>query len=274
MDESLISDDVIRQGYKEELLTNREMSMQDATLDMSYAGWDVDVKNIAALPNEEYAAKRRYGLGGSDSSIVLGVNPYKSRDELIKEKARDFLTAEEKAVGDKVAVRKGRDLEPLVIQKFEQAIGLKTYKPVDMYVCREFPYLKMNFDGIVGEPGKYIPAEIKIVTANGERHYNPSKCIYSEGTGMRSLPENISDRNISIQAKAAHYGIPPYYYTQLQQEIMASGAPYGYLSALYDKSWNMFTFFAWRDESVIKDIIVEGYKVWTQVTALNPSRAV
>lgn len=258
--------------YKEEPLTKREASMQDASLDMSYAGWSIYVPNIDTLPNEEYAIKRRNGLGGSDASVVLGVNPYKTRAELIQEKARDYLTEEEKAIGEKVPVRKGRDLEPLIIQKFEQAFGKKTFKPVDMYVCDKFPYLKMNFDGVTGEPNAYVPAEIKVVTATGERHYNPSKAIYAEGLGMRALPEDVSKNNLSIQSKAAHYGIPPYYYTQLQQEIMACNAPYGYLSALYDKNWRMYTYFAWRDDAVINAIITEGYKVWQQVVDLNPAR--
>lgn len=265
-------DEDVKMYYREELLTKKEESAQDASLDMSYAGWEIDIPNIAAMPNEEYAMARRHGLGGSDASIVLGVNPYKTIQELIEEKARDTLTEEEKAVGDKVAVRKGRDLEPLIIQKFEKAFGMKTWKPIDMYVCKQFPYLKMNFDGVTGEPGAYIPAEIKVVTARGERHYNPSKAIYIEGEGLKPLPENVSQHNISIQSKAAHYGIPPYYYTQLQQEIMASGAPYGYLSTLYDKDWILRTYFAWRDDAVIQDIIVQGYKTWEAVVALNPDR--
>jgi predicted phage-related endonuclease len=264
----------VKMHYREELLTKKEQSAQDASLDMSYAGWVIDVPNIAAMENEEYAKARRYGFGGSDASILLGVNPYKTIQELIQEKARDELTAEEKAVGEKVAVKKGRDLEPLIIKKFEEAFGLKTWKPIDMYKCLEFPYLKMNFDGVTGEPGAYIPAEIKVITAKGERHYNPTKAIYTEGKGMQPYPENVSQHNISIQTKAAHYGIPPYYYTQLQQEIMASGAPYGYLSALYDKDWIMRTYFVWRDDNVIKDIILQGHKRWQEVVALNPERAI
>lgn len=263
----------VKAYYREELLTKKESAAQEASLDMSYAGWEIDIANISALENEEYAKARRHGLGGSDASIVLGVNPYKTLKELIEEKARDELTEEEKAVGEKTAVRKGRDLEPLIIQKFEKAFGLKTWKPIDMYVCKEFPYLKMNFDGITGGPGAYIPAEIKVVTARGERHYNPTKAIYTEGQGFQPLPIDVSKNNISIQSKAAHYGIPPYYYTQLQQEIMASGATYGYLSTLYDKDWILRTYFAWRDDRVIQDIIVQGYKTWEAVVKLNPDRA-
>jgi hypothetical protein len=53
---------------------------------------------------------------------------------------------------------------------------------------------------------------------------------------------------------------------------MASGAPYGYLSTLYDRDWVLRTYFAWRDDAVIQDIIVQGYKTWEAVVALNPDR--
>lgn len=259
--------------YKEELLSAKETKAQEANLDMSYAGWKVTVPNIDELPNEQYAILRRGGFGGSDSSVLLGVNPYTTVAELVEEKARDYLTEEEKAVGNETAVRKGRDLEPLIISKFERYFGLKTVKPKDMYRCVEHPYLTMNFDGITGSPDAYLPVEIKVVTARGERHYNPRKAIFIEGGIIKDLPEDVSQRNISIQNKAAHYGIPPYYYTQLQQEIMASGASYGYLNTLYDASWLMHTYFVWRDDSVIRDIIVQGYKNWQKVVAKNPARA-
>lgn len=268
-----ISDEQLKNTYKEEVLTQKQESEFSASLDMSYAGWSVVIKDIAKLDSHGFTQARRKGLGGSDSSVVLGVNPYKTREELIEEKVRDELSAEELAIGEKVAVRKGNDLEPLVIKKFGEAFNRPIWKPVDMYQCDEFPYLKMNFDGVTGTPNNYIPVEIKIVTASGERHYNPSKSIYTEGIGMRPLPEDVSNNNISIQAKAAHYGIPPYYYTQLQQEMMASGAPYGFLSTLYDKSWTNITYFAWKDAKVQTALITEGWRVWQEVVRLNPSRA-
>ena len=260
-------------GYQEELLTKKESIAQEASLDMSYAGWGIAVKNIAALENEEYAIKRREGLGGSDASVVLGVNPYKTVEDLIKEKARDTLTAEEKAIGDKVAVRKGRDLEPLIIKKWGDYFNKEIYKPVDMYYCKEFPYLRMNFDGITGEPNGYIPVEIKVVTAAGQRHYNTAKAIFDDATKMfKEPPEDITHTNNSIAYKAAHYGVPPYYYTQIQQEMMASGAPYGYIATLHDSSWTFYVYFVHRDEKVQNAIITEGWKTWNKVCELNPRR--
>jgi hypothetical protein len=212
---------------------------------------------------------RRNGFCGSDSSILLGVNPFKTLPELIKEKLSTTISAEERAIGELTAVRKGRDLEPLIIQKFEQYFQQDTFKPSDMYKFRDYPYLKVNYDGVTGKPGAYVPAEIKVVTVKGERHYNPAKTIFDEINGFKPLPENPTGHNWSIETKAGYYGIPPYYYTQLQQEMMGLEAEYGYLSVLFEKDWRFYTFLIWKDPAVWNDIVIQGYKAWEKIEMLR-----
>lgn len=238
-------------------------------LDLTNTPLAIDVPDIDQLPNEQYALLRKNGLGTSDASIVLKVNPYTTLMELIAEKARNYLTEEEKAVGDQIAVKKGRDLEPLIIQKFEKFFGQKTWKPSDMYVHKDFPYLKFNFDGVTGTPEQYIPAEIKVVTKKGEKHYDPSKAMFIEGIGFRPIQPDRTTSNNSIATKAAQYGIPSYYYTQLQQQILGLNAPFGYLSVLFETDWKFISFFVHRDNSVITDIIVQGAKVWEAIEDLK-----
>lgn len=233
-----------------------------------------DIDDILERSNEEFAMIRRNGLGGSDISAVLGVNPYTSPAQLIQQKARNTLTEEEKEVGEKVAVRKGRDLEPLIIQKTEKAFNIDVFKPKDMYRFKKYPWLTMNFDGVVeNEDGTYYPNEIKVVTIYGQKYYDFNKAYYDETQGMLPLPPNyaISETN-SIMTKAMQYGIPPYYYTQLQQEMMALNAPYGILSVLRDSDWRLFSFYVHQDPYTQSRIISEGYKVWQEVIKLNPER--
>ena len=258
--------------YPEKMLSKRQDEEQNAHLDFSYAGLKVDVENLYLLDNDAFAKARRYGLGTSDSSVVLGVSPFKTRKELIAEKARDTLTEEEKAIGNLVAVRKGVDLEPLIISKFTKFFNQMTWKPTDMYRSMQYPYLAYNFDGITGQPGAYIPAEIKVATAPGAKHYNPMKAIFNEIDGFKPPQVDITRNNVSINTKAEHYGMPAYYYTQLQQEIMGAGSDFGYLSVLFETTWQFYTFFAHRDEKVINALIVEGYKVWQEILKLNPER--
>lgn len=236
----------------------------------------VDIENIDSVvetDNEQFALLRKHGLGGSDSSSVLGVNPYTSRQQLIESKARDTLTEEEKAVGDKTAVRKGRDLEPLIIQKTEKYFKTDIFKPKDMYRFKNAPWLTMNFDGVAEDENGYFPCEIKVVTLYGQKHYNFNKAFFDETQGLLPLPENYAISEINtIETKAMQYGIPPYYYTQLQQEMMALNAPYGWLSVLRDSDWRVYTFYVHADPHVQSRLVTEGFKVWQEVMQLNPER--
>lgn len=232
-----------------------------------------DIDKVLEEDHEQFAILRRNGLGGSDSSIVLGVNPYNSRTDLIKQKASNILTEEEKAVGEKTAVRKGNDLEPLIITKTTKFLGTEVFKPKDMYRFKEYPWLTMNFDGVSKNEEGYYPVEIKVVTIYGQKHYDFNKAFFDETQGILPIPQNYAMSEInSIETKAMQYGIPPYYYTQLQQEMMALDADFGLLSVLRDSDWRVFTFYVHKDPFVQSRIITEGFKVWQEVIKLNPER--
>jgi predicted phage-related endonuclease len=231
----------------------------------------IDVGDMQSISNDEYIIHRRKGLGTSDSSIILGVNPYKNVEQLIAEKLSSTISEEERAIGKKSSVMKGKDLEPLIIKKWSIAADKTIIKPTPQYRHKDFEFLKFNFDGVSYDEKlkQYIPDEIKYVTYKGERHYNPAKEIFNEDDGFFPLPENYSNTNNSIQTKAALYGMPPYYYTQLQQQIMGLDAPYGYLSVMFESTWRVHTFFAWRDEAVIRQLILKGTEVWNRIMQLG-----
>ena len=244
-------------------------------LDLSQLDIEVDVPNIADYPNEEYALLRKHGLGTSDASAIVGVNPYVTYDELIAEKSRNFLTPDEIEVGSKPAVRKGRDLEPMVIDKFSKIIGKRIIKPADMYHHKEHTWLKFNYDGVIDKQNigdgryQYIPSEIKVVTLYGVKHYDQTKAWYRETVGFTDIPQNYAVSNNSIETKAALYGIPPYYYTQLQQEIYGLNAPYGLLTVLFDKTWEVVSFYVHRDDNTINSVLINGYKAWQKICTLT-----
>ena len=247
------------------------------TLDLSELDIVVDIANIDQYENRDYALLRKNGLGTSDSSIVLGVNPYTSRADLIAEKCRNYLTEDELAVGDKSAVRKGRELEPLIIYKHSQVMDRKVIKPIDMYRHKDYPFIKFNFDGVIdklyNEDGtyQYIPDEIKVVTIYGAKHYQFDKAFYREHFGFNIIPPHYENENISIEGKAGMYGIPPYYYTQLQQQIFGLKAPYGFLTVLNERTWEICSFFVWRDQKVINQLIIEDSKTWSLIEKKRPA---
>ena len=177
-------------------------------LDLSELDLEIDIENIDQYENQDYALLRKNGLGTSDSSIVLGVNPYNTKADLIAEKCRDYLTDEELEVGDKSAVRKGRELEPLIIYKHSQIMDRHVIKPVDMYRHKDYPYIKFNFDGVIdklyNEDGtyQYIPDEIKVVTMFGMKHYQPKLATFNEFTGWNQIPPHYEEENWTIEKKA------------------------------------------------------------------------
>lgn len=275
IDDLIIKDNI---DFTQKYTSGFDFSDENAgELDLTGLDIIIDVNNIDQYPNQEYALLRKNGLGTSDSSIVLGVNPYTSKADLIAEKCRDYLTEEELAVGDKPAVRKGRELEPLIIHKHTQIMGRRIIKPIHMYSHKDYPYIKFNFDGVLDKvlldngEYQYIPDEIKVVTMYGVKHYNKAKAIFSETKGWSDIPPHYEEIGKTIEEKAAMYGIPPYYYTQLQQQIFGLNAPYGYLTVMFENSWEIYSFFVWRDQKLINELIIQDSKTWNLIENKRPA---
>lgn len=239
----------------------------EAHLDLTNTPLEMDIVNIDNLSPEEFTMSRREGLGASDMPTVLGMNPYKTKAELLKEKLSKELTEEEKQIALLPAVRKGHDLEPMIIDKARIVMQQQIIKPSDRYRMKEYPFIKINYDGVAGTAEQYIPVEIKVVTAKGERHYNPTKAIFDEVNGFKQMVPNPPSDGLSFQTKAQHYGLPINYYIQLQAEIMGLNAPYGFLCSLHEKDWILHLYQVWRDERVINAILIESFKFWQIVEA-------
>jgi predicted phage-related endonuclease len=208
----------------------------------------VKVKNINEVPEEEYAMLRKESFGGSDASILCGVNLYKTMDQLITEKNSKFITEEEKEVGNKPIVRKGRDLEPIILDKASKELGIEITKPTSMYEFLEAPILTLNYDGVCEKGDILIPVEAKLVSKWGEKYYNKEKTLEENADIDMKIEGDTLEAH--IKRKALRIGIPAYYYTQVQQELMGLSAPYGYLAVLFDESWDFKLYLVKADEYV------------------------
>ena len=196
---------------------------------------------------------RKESFGGSDSSILCGVNLYKTLNQLIKEKNCKYITDEEKEVGNKAIVRKGKDLEPIILDKAAQELGIEINKPTAMFEFKEEPILTLNYDGVAEENQVLIPIEAKLVSKYGEKYYNKDKTLEeNKEVDMKIEGDSLEAH---IKRKALRIGIPAYYYTQVQQEIMGLNAPYGYLAVLFDDSWTFKLYLVKADNYVQNKII-------------------
>ena len=213
----------------------------------------VKIEHIDQVSEEEYAMLRKESFGGSDSSILCGVNLYKTLNQLIKEKNCKYITDEEKEVGNKAIVRKGKDLEPIILDKAAQELGIEINKPTAMFEFKEEPILTLNYDGVAEENQVLIPIEAKLVSKYGEKYYNKDKTLKeNKEVDMKIEGDSLEAH---IKRKALRIGIPAYYYTQVQQEIMGLNAPYGYLAVLFDDSWTFKLYLVKADNYVQNKII-------------------
>lgn len=219
---------------------------------------EIAVKDVQSLSHEEYALVRKNYFGASDSSILCGVNLYKSIEDLIKEKNCKFITQEEKEVGEKPIVKKGFDVEPITLQKAEAELERHGFtgqliKPQHMYKFKDVEGLSVNYDGVFISDGRpLIPVEAKLVSKYGEKYYN--KNITIEDAKLVKVTDTDIEIQTHIKQMASRLGIPAYYYTQVQQEIAGLNAPYGFLAAMFDDSWSFKLYYVPRDEGTIQAI--------------------
>lgn len=226
----------------------------------------VDVPDMSKFNEEnqeEFAMIRRSGLGASDSSIILGVNKWKTVEDLIKEKRSTVLTEEEISVGKKAAVRKGHDVEPIILDKFSKQFT-ETIKPDPMYRFINEPQLTLNFDGVSKIGDTLVPVEAKCVSPYGDKYWDKTKAITSLSQ-TREYRVGYGDVAHHIEESAKLYGIPGYYYTQIQQQMMALNAPFGYFAVIFDKDWEFKVFFITKDEYVQQELINKSREVWDKI---------
>lgn len=228
----------------------------------------VDIDNAEAYgaaknDKELFIKLRRNGFGASDSSILLGVNPYEQVVDLLRKKMSTTVTEEELAVGEKENVRKGADLEPIILNKAEEFFATEIYKPQAQYRLRACPQLTTNFDGVMPLADILLPVEAKYVSPFANKYWNRQAAI-DKPSDIGYLPPQSPQLDLKkyIQMCAEKCGIPPYYYTQVQQQLLALNAPFGYLAALFDKGWQLLVFKVYKDQVICDALIEKSADAW------------
>lgn len=253
------------------------------TRHLSLNGYDIGKHNVDQLTQDEFAEMRANTFGASDSSVLLEVAysskkvPMKTREDLLMEKInKDW----DESIGMKAAVRKGRELEPLIIDKISDLIGGTVIKPKHMYISTFGDGLATNFDGVVLEAQSNndeltdhfipVPMEIKVCSFFGRSNYNWNKAV-SEFED--NIPKKLVAKRDYIEFKTTDptrrveeisdvLGIPKYYFTQLQQQMMFLGAPHGYLAVMDDIDWTLYFYKVPRDEPTMLEIGKRAHELY------------
>lgn len=102
---------------------------------------------IQKIDNEtDWHKERSKGIGGSDASSILGLNPYKSNVDLWREKTGRIQT---KNISNKPAVKYGKEAEEYLRMLFILDYPQYTlnYSPYDQHINKDFQFIRASLDG-------------------------------------------------------------------------------------------------------------------------------
>lgn len=177
------------------------------------------------MTKDEWLAKRKQGIGGTDISALMGVNPYATAIDVFFDK-----TTETTHDVDSMPKRRGRYLEPFVAELFAEATdstlfpnGYDIYShPLEDFMLATPDYLYSNF---IHE--KDI---LEIKTAVG------------------------------VGAKKWYDGIPEYVGLQLQQQMYVMGKNSITLATLIDDNFNYIEI--QRNDDIIAQMVLVATDFW------------
>lgn len=179
----------------------------------------------AGMGREEWLRWRRMGIGGSDASILAGVNPFCSIFQLWQDKTGQTEPEETESE----YAHFGTLLEPVVKKEFTRRTGLKVRSRRAILQSEAHPFMLADLDGVVNENGKM--------------------CIFEAKTASAYKLETWAE------------GIPLEYQYQIQHYMAVTGAEKTYIAALV--GGNHFIYHeAFRDEGMIQEIIRMEREFW------------
>lgn len=180
------------------------------------------------LPYKEWLEYRKQGIGGSDASVVCGMNRYKSSIELWMEKT-DQLPYQE--AGE--AAYWGTQLEELVRLEFTKRTKIEVKQVKQLLKSREYPFMLVNLDGICEHP-------------------DYGTCIFEAKTASAYRMGEWED------------SIPDEYQLQIQHYMAVTGFQGAYIAVLIGGNTFRWQFVA-RDEELISMMIQLEKDFWRHV---------
>lgn len=177
------------------------------------------------LSRQEWLKYRTKGIGGSDVSIIAGINPFKSVHQLWLEKTGQIEPEE----GGSEYTHFGTLLEPIVRKEFTERTGIKVRQKHMLLQSEEYPFMFADLDGVINEDGELCIFEAKTASAYKQE-------VWEEGT-------------------------PAPYILQVQHYMAVTGAKKTYIAALVGGN-HFFWHEIERDEEMIGKIITMEKYFW------------
>ena len=185
------------------------------------------------MPYTEWLEWRKKGIGGSDASVVCGINRYKSPVELWLDKTNQIPSAE---AGE--AAYWGTILESVVRTEFSKRTGIEVQCVNQLLQSEEHPFMLANLDGVCEHP-----------------EYDT--CIFEAKTASAYKTGEWDD------------AIPDEYQLQIQHYMAVTGYKGAYIAVLIGGNTFRWKFIE-RDEELISMLIELEANFWNHVQNGTP----
>ena len=185
------------------------------------------------MPYDEWLDWRKKGIGGSDASVVCGINRYKSPVELWLEKTNQLPYQE---AGE--AAYWGTQLEALVKAEFTKRTGIEVNPANQLLQSEAHPFMLANLDGTC-------------------QHPNYGTCVFEAKTASAYKAGEWDD------------AIPDEYILQVQHYLAVTGYKGAYIAVLIGGNTFRWKFIE-RDEELISMLIQLEGDFWEHVHAMVP----
>jgi putative phage-type endonuclease len=198
---------------------------------------EINIMKIINLTQNtpEWLSFRREHIGASDASVIMGLSPYRSVEQLYLDKTQG---QEQRSTA---SMQRGLDLEPMAREIFLEAYKNYSGKDLDLFPTvvesEEYPFMSASLDGL--DQRERVIVEIKC--------------------------PNSRDHQMAKEGK-----IPEHYQCQMQHQMAVCG--YGqawYFSYKNDSDWVMLPLE--RDENFIYNMICEEKKFFDSMTGKAPA---
>ena len=171
---------------------------------------------------------RQQGIGASEASVLLNISPFKKIDTLFFEKIGEL-----KDLADNIYMAKGRELEPIARQKYEESFGV-FYQPM-CAIHEEHSFLRASFDGINFD----------------KKHLIEIKCP--------------GEKTFELSRKGI---IPDHYQAQLQYQLLVSG--YDLVDYVCYFEGQMEVIPVWADKEYQNKLLEKAKWFWNCVLTRKP----
>ena len=185
------------------------------------------------MPYTDWLELRKQGIGGSDASVVCGINRYKSPVELWLDKTGQLPPQE---AGE--AAYWGTQLEPFVRAEFSKRTGIFVAEVHELLQSEEHPFMLANLDGVCEVP-------------------DVGTCIFEAKTASAYKAGEWEDT------------IPDEYMLQVQHYMAVTGYAGTYIAVLIGGNtfkWRLVE----RDEELISMLIELETAFWNHVQDCTP----